>query len=397
MVPPVGTPPARIQSARAPCSVCDSERGVRQRACSWVVGLSVSPNPKRFFKRGLVRMIDVRKIELENDRVFHSFREWQNLYLSGPPDFLIPNTEIWKDKRLILKINSLGCKGEELVPDVPVVGIFGDSTVFGVSMSPESWPGAVSLPGHQVLNVGVEGLPIERSLARFQRLSEKVAFHTVVLCPGWHNIFYGNTGEKFWRRVLGAYSRKNGNRREKFWRGVLDRFSDKHTLALCSIPTCLTEECKEKGVESLLCSDVSRGDFSSYFEYNTESLEKDYFNFWCRVEPTKNNVATILDGVQSYNAFIESYCSEKGHIFIDLCSFMQPSTYTEIPTEFFDVCHFRPRAYKKVGDFVARELMRSPPRVPVRRRKRVVPQSASLVLRKEEKDDDVRKNLYTLW
>lgn len=261
----------------------------------------------------------IRKIEVESVDDFKDYMEWQALYMNHETGELLPNTEIWSANELILKINSLGCKGEELLPNVPVIGFFGDSTTFGVNS--DSWVSHVNIPGFQTLNAGVEGYSMDRVLERYRRLSEKVNFLCVVVYVGWHNIIYNKV-------------------HEDYWRAVLDQFAGDHVLAFCTLATCLIDECKQRGLDSLICTD-NKGR---------------YFNFWGNMEPTRLNIKKVFYGVYRYNDFIKRYCSERGHILIDLYSLLLPSCYEDIPVDFFDVCHPRREAYPKIGGYVSNVL-----------------------------------------
>ncbi len=278
-------------------------------------------------------MKEVKKVEVEDIRGFKNYQDWQRFYMDMNNGALIPDTEIWSDTEMVMSINSLGCKGEEMENGIPIVAFFGDSATFGASFSIDSWPRNLNIRGCQSLNAAVEGYEMERVLNRYNEISEKVNLAGVVVYSGWHNIIYGESTEDYWRSML-------------------DQFEGDHILAFCTLATCLTEECKHRGIDSLLCSDSPRKNYANYFEYNLESLNKRYFNFWCNMEPSLENLQKVVDGVQRYNNFLKEYCSEKGHVLIDLYSQLIPATYEDIPNDFYDVCHLRPAAYQKIGKYV---------------------------------------------
>ncbi len=336
----------------------------------------------------------VRKIEIENIYDFKTYSDWQSLYMDMSNGRLIPDTEIWSGDNLQLKINSMGCKGEEVENGIPVVAFFGDSATFGASFSIDSWPHHLGIRGCQSLNAAVEGYNMESAFNRYMEISGKINLAGVVVYSGWHNIIYGESTEEYWRSML-------------------NRFAGDHVLAICTLATCLTDECKKTGIESLLCTDSPRSEYANYFEYNIESLNKKYFNFWANMEPSIENVQNVVDGVQRYNNFLKEYCSDTGHILIDLHSALLPSQYERIPDDFYDVCHLRPAAYEKTGKYTGKIIERQLKDFlrdrqdkyfidavnPLSNPQRFAGVGTSINNDRcvESGEDDLRKNIYPLW
>lgn len=271
-------------------------------------------------------MADIRKIEFDDPNPQMPFKEWQALYMDQTNGDLLPCVEIWKGKQLALKINSLGCKGEELDPAKPTIAFFGDSGVFGASSEPWAWPSNVKLSGYQVLNAAGEGYSMKKVLSSYQRLLPKVKFAATVVYTGWHNLIYNDRGEDFWRSIL-------------------DQFAGDHKLAFCTLLCCLNDECRTRGVTELMCGPEA-----------TRLRTIGGFLFWQNMPPTVDNVNKLLDNVDRYNAFLRSYCAEKGALLIDLNAFMRPKRYEDVGTEFFDVCHARFNTFGKIGEYVAEQL-----------------------------------------
>lgn len=319
----------------------------------------------------------IRKVEFPANARFQSYADWQRWYLDNNTGLLIPNTEVWVGKNLAIKINSLGCKGEEIDPSLPTAAFFGCSTTFGVGSTCDSWPRRVRLDGMQVLNCGVEGWNIQWCLNWWFRIQKMVKLSVAIVYVGWHNIIYDRTDEAYWEAML-------------------SQFQGPYPFAFCSLATCLLDECRTKGVTPLLRTEPHRSEHANYFEDNGRSLEKEYFNFWGNIEPSIENVVTILDNVHRYNDFLKKFCKAKGHLFIDFESLLKPASYEHIPDEFFDVCHFRPTVYPKVADFVSKTLQE-----PLRQYSAAHPRlpSQSLVVPPEQhlEIDDMRKNVYPLW
>jgi len=343
-------------------------------------------------KEGNMKII--KRVEIESTNTFNRYSDWQNLYMDQNTGRLIPDTEIWSGGQRIIRINALGCKGNDPETGIPIVGFFGDSATFGASFSEDSWSRHLNIRGCQPLNAAVEGYNLDAILARYRELSQRVNFACVVAYTGWHNIIYNETGEKYWKAKL-------------------EEFAGDHVLAFCTLATCLTEECRVKGLDSLICTDSPRNDYANYFEYNLDSLNKRYFNFWCNIEPTLENITKIVDGVQRYNDFLRRFCSERGHVLIDLHSYMLPSSYENIPEDFYDVCHPRPSVYQKIGRYIG-SAIEEPLKDFLQKRtdkffiETVNPVSSPEAFGITGKDvvpvgncdrdyEDLRKNIYPLW
>ena len=341
----------------------------------------------------------VRKVMLPPDTLAkaESYRAWQCQYMFEVDTHereLIPSTEIWLGNRLALKTNSLGCKGEELVHDVPVIGFFGDSATFGISTIPRSWPQFVGVDGYQMLNAAIEGARLDRVVERCLSIADRVPLAGAVVNGGWNDI---------WRD-------------EQHWQACFDRLPEMDGIAICTLATCLRDECAERGIESLIRTQSERAEYGNYFEYNVDFDDQQFFNFWCYHEPSLENVRTVFEQFKRFNAFVHDYCAKKGFLLIDLYSAMLPERYEEIPRDFFDICHPRPSAYGRIARYVSEQLRPrfanssnrrrdsarlsvSPTASPVRPTAPEIPRNPDLTVSQREEDDgdDLRRNLYPLW
>lgn len=261
----------------------------------------------------------IRKIELDDDYKPQNYVEYQALYMNHRTADLIPNTEIWQHGGLRMKVNSLGCKGAELRPGVPVIACFGCSTTLCVAN--DSWASRIAIPGHQALNCGVEGYSMDMCLRRYHALKAKVSLKVVLLYLGWHNLIYNQTGPDYWRQVLDGF------------------LGDGHITAVCTLPTCLTEDCCRRGVTELLSTDGSKP-----------------FYYWGDMKPTPAHIAALWAQIQAYNAFVRLYAAEKRLVLLELYALLRPASYAQIPVEFFDVCHMRSTTYPKVAEYISERL-----------------------------------------
>jgi len=260
----------------------------------------------------------LRRIEFEEPNPFKSFRDFQGLYLDYGTGWLIPNTEIYAADRLLIKINSLGCKGEDPDPSKHYIGIFGDSGPFGIGT--EAWSNHLGLAGYQALNASVEGHSMARVLERFHTLQKEVTLSAVVVYTGWHNLVYGDM-------------------REEYWEEVYDTLRSHPRLAVCTLFCSLTAECRKKGLAELIIrSNDPKGPI--------------LFSFWSDMVPSQDNINRILDRVERYHDFVRNYCGRYKIPIVDLHQLMLPKSYDQIPSEYIDILHPSVTAYPRIGNYV---------------------------------------------
>ena len=100
-----------------------------------------------------------------------------------------------------------------------------------------------------------------------------------------------------------------------------------------------------------------------------------------------------MDAHELFNAHVADFCTRTGTPLIDLYSFMRPESYDDAQNDFFDVCHFRPRAYAKVAAFMSSELRKilpdAPPPVDGWRARAEPPAPQAT--------EDLRENIYQIW
>lgn len=299
-----------------------------------------------------------RQILIEPATTFRSYVEYQSLYLDHATMRLIPNTEVRRGPLLEMQINSLGCKGPEIEPGRPVIAFFGDSATMGVES--ESWPFHVHVPGYAVLNAAIEGMSLVPMAERFEELAQQAPIACVVVCAGWHNLIFNESSDDFWHAQLSRFLGRD------------------HLTAVWTIPTCLTDEVRQRGFSSLMRTEPEA------------DINTDYFNFWMDMDPS-STVDALFDAIDRYNRFAVAFAEETGSILIDLHSFLLPSTYQEAPRDFFDVCHLRPRSYERVGRYVSDVLEQKLPNATA---------AATTITTQEleaREAEDLRKNIYRLW
>src|SRR5579871_5604556 len=119
---------------------------------------------------------------------FSDFADFQINYLNYRTGNLIPDSELWIGDELKVRINSLACKGDEVDPELGVIGVFGDSAVFGSET--DAWPFHLDILGYQSLLTAVEGHDFKRMHERLKELQPKVRFDAVVVSGSWHNLAY---------------------------------------------------------------------------------------------------------------------------------------------------------------------------------------------------------------
>jgi hypothetical protein len=269
----------------------------------------------------------IRRVQYPAGTRFADFADFQINYLNYRTGDLIPNSELWIGNELKVRINSLACKGEELDPALGVIGIFGDSAVFGSET--DAWPFHIGIPGYQALLTAVEGHDFKRMYERYQDLRGKVRFDAVVVAGSWHNLAYNRHDELYWNEMFGA-------------------FCDKHyKTALCTLPAGINDATCKTGIDHLVANGAKGRPFAPWGWWPT-SAEK---------------MTEIYTGLLRYNACVRRYCKAFGTILIDLFEAYQPSDPEELAFEYFDPCHPRPSIYPTLAA-VARKALES--RLPAR-------------------------------
>lgn len=307
-------------------------------------------------------------LRIDADYVFESYAERRALYTDFLTGFLVPRTTIFSGENLMIRVNALGCRGEELEPDRPVIAFFGDSTTLGVmgtaaGLHGESWTSYVDLPGYAILNAGVEGLQMDSVARRYASLRHRVPLACAVFYTGWHNLIYGRRTPDYWEESLRSF------------------LSAEHTTALVTLPTPLLPEMRTRGIDALLN------------ESPDASIEDDYFNFWGEWREV-SWLPELIDAHERFNAHVADFCRRTETPLIDLRAFMQPTSYDDAARDFFDVCHFRPRAYPRVAGYISEELRRILPATPPSVEHWRPPPAAGGA---EEPAEDLRRNIYPIW
>ncbi len=308
-------------------------------------------------------------LHIDADYAFASYAERRALYTDFLSGFLLPRTRIYSGDDLVIATNSLGCRGEELEPGRPVVAFFGDSTTLGVmgtagGLVGQSWTEHVEVDGYAILNAGVEGLQMDSVTRRYESLRSRVPLACAVFYTGWHNLMYNRRTPEYWEECLRSY------------------LSPAHTTAICTLPSPLLPEMKRRGIAALLN------------ESPEATISDDYFNFWGEWDP-EEWLQELLDAHERFNAHVVDFCTRTGTPLIDLRNGFYPDDYETATRDFFDVCHFRPGVYPRLGAFMAQELRRILPETPPSLedwRPEAEPEPAAV-----GEVEDIRRNIYPIW
>jgi hypothetical protein len=305
-------------------------------------------------------------LRIDGDYAFESYAERRALYTDFLTGFLVPRTTIWSGDHLVIRVNSLGCRGDELEPGKPVIAFFGDSTTLGVmgtsgGLDGSSWTEHVDVPGYAVLNAGVEGLQMETVTRRYESLCRRAPLACAVFYTGWHNLIYNARSEEHWDACLRSY------------------LSPDHVTALCTLPSALMPEMRRRGITPLLNQQPEA------------AITSDYFNFWGEWDPDEWLEET-LDAHERFNSHLVDFCRRTETPLIDLRGFLYPDDYETATRDFFDICHLRPPAYAKVGAFMSDELRRILPATPPS-----VDDWRPPVTEQSETVEDLRRNIYPIW
>ena len=270
----------------------------------------------------------VRRVIYPADAVFADYVDFQINFLNYRTGLLIPNTELWIGDVLKMRINSLGCKGEELDPELGVIGVFGDSATFGTET--DAWPFHLDIPGYQPLLTAVEGHDLKRMYDRLLELREKVKFDAVILAGSWHNLAYNRHDEVYWNEMFDAFCGKG------------------HMTAICTLPAGIDEDACERGIDYLIANGAKGSPFGGWGSWPTNA------------EKTRE----IYTAVLRYNACVRRYCKAFGAILIELFEAYRPADPEELASGFHDPCHPHPEVYPLLAG-VARQALEH--RLPVRK------------------------------
>ncbi|MBI2189248.1 MAG: SGNH/GDSL hydrolase family protein [Acidobacteria bacterium] len=284
-----------------------------ERIRAWIDGLRPSDARR---ERAVVPTADrIRRIRYPQGTRFPALQDFRINYFNNQTSRPIPNTEVWVGAERWLKINALGCKGEDVTPAAPTIGVFGDGTVWGTGPGihgSEAWPQYVHVPGHQVLNGGTEDGRLPFIEQRYEKLRAAVNMPAVVLGGSLQSLTDS----------------------ERQWRWFFDAFQRDHFLAICTLPTALTRECADRGLDPLIRS---------------EHAGPEPFRPWDGWPTTPERTAALFDTVLRYNDFVRGYCAETGSVLIDLFEACRPEDYEHIPVMFRDAMHPRHALYPVFG------------------------------------------------
>jgi hypothetical protein len=94
---------------------------------------------------------------------------------------LIYSTDIYIGERLAYRTNAIACRGDDLQPGVPVIGVFGDDFVHGDLSG--GFVDQVRIGGCRTLNAGIENLPLKGAIDRLNELTGLTPMVAAVLAP----------------------------------------------------------------------------------------------------------------------------------------------------------------------------------------------------------------------
>jgi hypothetical protein len=281
-------------------------------------------------KTPAIPKVDRRTVLLPVDNDWRDYAPYQRNYMDQRTGRFIPSTDVYVGDKLHVQINALGCKGTDLVPGTPVVGIFGDSVMQGVDLI--SIPAEVRIPGAQVLNAAVEGSTLERTVEIFTELRDKVPMVCAAVHTGWHNLMYNRADEAFWTQQL-------------------DLIQGPPLIAHFTLAADINAEAVERGYATIFDRPAS--------QTPQEYLQSDYGAWLYSKEEYTDPVKLrfLMDKIQAFNRFIRSYCADRNRLLIDLDEVLRPPTYEAISTRFFDMIHLRPQFYSMAGQAIAAQLI----------------------------------------
>lgn len=115
-------------------------------------------------------------------------KEWDNTPESVQVNYynylqtrLIPATDVYIGTQLVYRTNAVGCRGDDLLPDRPIMALFGDQTVHGTL---EEIPFAdLKVEPFQIVNAGIEDAAFTDVMTRVGELHEVAPLSWAVIFP----------------------------------------------------------------------------------------------------------------------------------------------------------------------------------------------------------------------
>jgi hypothetical protein len=239
------------------------------------------------------------------------YDKFQLNYMDKRSMTLIPYTKVYVADVLHLEVNSLGCIGPEPPADIPLIGVFGDSVVQGVS---DSLVYHIDVPGALAVNSGVEGSQLEHIIGRFEDMRELNRMVCAVIHPGFHNLLYGETSFAWWENQLA-------------------RLTGVPVIAVVKLNTDLHPEA------------IARG----YAQYYSDTYCESFFS-------KPETLPRLQEAIERKNRLIDRVCANKGFVAVDLDSVLKPVRYEDVTRKYFDMIHPQPAVYPEIGHAIAGQI-----------------------------------------
>jgi hypothetical protein len=231
-----------------------------------------------------------------------------------------PNTEIVDGDAVVLRINALGCKGEDLSSNLPAVAFVGDRTVFGSITSSDSWVHRVVLPGFQILNVGVPTDDPSVAWSLLSALRNRIPLAAVVLYHGWNGAVYNVTGASEWRALYGPLVAE-------------------YPVIFTTLLSGLGEVCRWNGLAPMTGIDPTA--FLGRPGLGAEI----------------HDVRRALDCIKHYNQFVAAFAAEHGRPLLDLHSLFVPTDLREVGRDFETAWQPKEAIFPRMGEMITTQLV----------------------------------------
>ncbi len=263
-----------------------------------------------------------REVDLALDRKF-DFGEYQMNYMNYRDRRIIPSTDVVVDGMNHYRSNAYGCQGPEIEEGLPVVAVFGDSAIHGVTG--DAFIHHMSIAPFQTLNAGVEGMRLPVVIDRVFELREALGGRLVCAAvhPSWHNLLYNETGETYWTAQLDRLS------------PLEDEMGLAHFRLVCDI----CEDSIVKGYDAV------------------RAREKDYFLWGAMDFTSEAGRRAGWDAMQAFNDFLEGYCARRGRVLIDPAPWIAPKSEADLGKKFIDFIHPSRAAYDDLAECVTQAIL----------------------------------------
>ena len=248
---------------------------------------------------------------------------------------------------IVFETNEVGLKGDPLDPARKLAVVWGDSVVFG---SGRSWPCRLDrlAPAWQFLNGGLDGDPYSNILRRANEFNRRYPVALNLLMLGWHPFIPA-------RLVTGTPRRPHWpawkyDPPAEIWlpHAGNESLSAELTDFLASVPNTIVLT-----TPTALSRQIIDRDLSAYL---VDGDDRTGFRFLGDIPYQIRAQRQGFEHIAERNAIAGEVCARLGVRIVDVFARFNTENLADFREHFYDVLHFRPRAYPLLAQFICGEI-----------------------------------------